>query len=67
MTRFHLSNITAAGPAVLQGMKKPLILAIIAMLGIGQAMAQQAPSGNQTKTPDQVDQMHQGNGSLSGN
>ena len=67
MTRFHLSSITAAAPALLQGMKKPLIIAVIAMLGIGQAMAQQAPGGNQNKTKDQVDQMHQGNGSLSGN
>jgi hypothetical protein len=67
MTRFKLSSITASGPALLQGMKTPLILAVIAMLGIGQAMAQQAPNGNQTKTQDQIDQMHLGNGSLSGN
>jgi hypothetical protein len=48
-------------------MKKIIILATLAMLTAGQAMAQQAPNGNQTKTQDQVDQMHQGNGSLSGN
>ena len=48
-------------------MKKIIIIATLAMLTAGQVMAQQAPNGNQSKTQDQINQMHQGNGSLSGN
>jgi hypothetical protein len=46
-------------------MKKIIVLATLALLTAGQAMAQQAPntSSNQGKSQSQVEEMHEGNGS----
>ena len=51
-------------------MKKIIILAALTILTAGQALAQTtAPTtgSDQSKSQSQVDQMHQGNGSLTGN
>jgi hypothetical protein len=50
MTRFHISKSATTGLSLLRGIKRPLIITTIVLLGIGHAIAQQAPNGNQSNT-----------------